>query len=45
MPIVAIAIMRAGRTRTLTRAERYHGYPKPLSQFLAEMGMGTETGR
>ena len=44
-PIVAIAITRAERTLTLTRAERYHGYPKPPSQFLAEMGMGTETGR
>ena len=45
VPIVAIAIMRAGRTRTLTRAQRYHGYPKPPSQFLAEMGIGTGTGR
>ena len=43
--IVAIAITRAERTLTLTRAERYQGYPKPPSQFLAEMGMGTETGR
>ena len=39
--IVAIAITRAERTRTLARAERHHGYPKPPSQFLAEMGIGT----
>ena len=44
-PIVAIAITRAERTRTLARAERHHGYPKPPSQFLAEMGIGTGTGR
>ena len=39
-----VAITRAERTRTLTRAERYHGYPKPPAQFLAEMGIGTGTG-
>ena len=40
-----VAITRAERTRILTRAERYHGYPKPPAQFRAEMGIGTETGR
>ena len=40
-----VAITRAERTLTLTRAERYHGYPKPPSQFLAEMGIGAGTGR
>ena len=40
-----VAITRAERTRTLTRAERHHDYPKPPSQFLAEMGIGTGTGR
>ena len=39
------AITRAERTLTLTRAERYYGYPKPPSQFLAEMGIGAGTGR
>ena len=34
---------RAERTLTLTRAERYHGYPKPPLQFLAEMGIGAGT--
>ena len=40
-----VAITRAERTLTLTRAARYHGYSKPPSQFLAEMGIGTGTGR
>ena len=40
-----VAITRAERTLTLTRAEQYHDYPKPPSQFLAEMGIGTGTGR
>ena len=40
-----VAITRAERTLTLTRAERYHGYPKAPSQFFAEMGIGTGTGR
>ena len=29
----------------ITRAERYYGYPKPPSQFLAEMGIGAGAGR
>ena len=40
-----VAITRAERTLTLTRAEQYHDYPKLPSQFLAEMGIGTGTGR
>ena len=40
-----VAITRAERTLTLTRAERYYGYPKAPSQFLAEMGIGTGAGR
>ena len=40
-----VAITRVERTLTLTRAQRYHGYPKPPSQFLAEMGIGAGTGR
>ena len=39
-----VAITRAERTLTLTRAERYYGYPKPPSQFLAEMGIGAGVG-
>ena len=33
-----VAITRAERTLTLTRAERYYGYSKAPSQFLEEMG-------
>ena len=33
-----VAITRAERTLTLTRAERYYGYSKAPSQFLDEMG-------
>ena len=40
-----VAVTRAERTLTLTRAERYHGYPKAPSQFLAEMGIGAESDR
>ena len=40
-----VAITRAERTLTLTRAERYYGYAKTPSQFLAEMGIGTGAGR
>ena len=42
-----VAITRAERTLTLTltRAERYYGYPKAPSQFLAEMGVGAESDR
>ena len=29
----------------MTRAERYYGYPKAPSQFLAEMGIGTESAQ
>ncbi|MYD85996.1 MAG: ATP-dependent helicase [Acidobacteria bacterium] len=34
-----VAITRVERTLTLTRAQRYHGYPKAPSQFLCEMGL------
>ena len=34
-----VAITRARRTLTLTRAERYYGYSKAPSQFLDEMGV------
>ena len=37
-----VAITRVERTLTLTRAERYYGYPRAPSQFLAEMGIGPE---
>ena len=37
-----VAITRVEHTLTLTRAERYYGYPKAPSQFLAEMGIDTE---
>lgn len=37
-----VAITRAEETLTLTRSERYHGYPKKPSQFLAEMGIGDD---
>ena len=40
-----VAITRAERTLTLTRAERYYGYAKTPSQFLAEMGIGAGAGR
>ena len=40
-----VAVTRAERTLTLTRAERYYGYPKGPSQFLAEMGIGVGNGR
>ena len=40
-----VAVTRAERTLTLTRAERYYGYPKAASQFLAEMGIGEESDR
>ena len=40
-----VAITRVERTLTLTRAERYYGYPKAPSQFLAEMGIGVESER
>ncbi len=40
-----VAITRVERTLTLTRAERYYGYPKRPSQFLAEMGVRAENGR
>ena len=40
-----VAITRVERTLTLTRAERYYGYPKVPSQFLAEMGIGAESDR
>ena len=33
-----VAITRAERTLTLTRAQRYYGYSKEPSQFLGEMG-------
>lgn len=35
-----VAITRAEETLTITRSERYYGYPKEPSQFLAEMGIG-----
>ena len=38
-----VAVTRVERTLTLTRAERYYGYPKAPSQFLAEMGIGAES--
>ena len=40
-----VAVTRAERTLTLTRAERYYGYPKGPSQFLTEMGIGEESDR
>ena len=40
-----VAITRVEHTLTLTRAERYYGYPKAPSQFLAEMGLDTENSR
>ena len=40
-----VAVTRVERTLTLTRAERYYGYPKGPSQFLAEMGIGAESSR
>ena len=40
-----VAVTRAERTLTLTRAERYYGYPKGPSQFLTEMGIDVGNGR
>ena len=40
-----VAVTRVERTLTLTRAERYYGYAKAPSQFLAEMGISTESSR
>ena len=40
-----VAVTRVERTLTLTRAERYYGYLKGPSQFLAEMGICAERDR
>ena len=34
-----VAITRVEQTLTITRSEKYYGYPKRPSQFLAEMGI------
>ena len=37
-----VAITRVQETLTLTHAQQYFGYVKERSQFLDEMGIGTE---
>ena len=40
-----VAITRARRTLTMTRSRTYYGYVKDPSQFLAEMGIASASGR